>query len=232
MITLDNASVTTGTRVTSLTFAHTVNAGSDRILMVGTGFNNNLGGMVVTGITYGGVALTFVGGIENGNDSRAEVWHLLAPVVGTANVIVTYGNGAPASNTGFVAGAASFFGVDQATPLGSVGTAMATDMLATVTIASAVGEVVFDTAGSEDSGGLMTPGAGQSALWNTVGGSGSRQEQCGGSTKAGAVSVTMEWALVVVEDWALVAVAMLPAPPAPASGGGSPPTSLLTMLGF
>lgn len=232
MITLDATSVTIGTRVTSLTFAHTVSAGADRILMVGTGFNNNLGGMIVTGITYGGVPLTFVGGIENGNDSRSEVWHLLAPVVGTANVIVTYGGGAPASNTGFVAGAASFFGVDQGTPLGSVGTAMATDGLATVTIASAVDEVVFDTVGSEDSGGLLTPGAGQSILWNTVGGSGSRQEQCGGSTKAGALSVTMEWTLVMVEDWAIVAVALLPAPPPPAPSGGSSPSSFNAILGL
>ena len=230
MITLDSASVITGTQVSSLTFAHTVAAGNDRILMVGSAFNNNLSDVVISGITYGGVALTFVGAVATGNDSRAEIWRLLAPAVGTADVVVTY-VGTPQINTGFVAGAASFFGVDQTVPLGTVATAFGADALATVTIASAVDELVFDTAGSEDSGGLLTPGAGQSTLWNTVGGSGSRQEQCGASTKPGSISVTMDWTLVMAEDWVIVAVALLPAPVV-ASGGGSPSSSVLTLLGM
>lgn len=228
MITLDATSVGTGTRVISLTVSHTVSAGNDRILMIGVGFNNNPSSAVVASVTYGGVPATFVAQVAQGNDTRSEIWRLLAPAVGTANIVVTLSE-LPLSNTGFVVGGASFFGVDQAAPLGSVGTAAATTGLASVTIASAAGELVFDTASAEDTGGPLTPGAGQSVLWNAEGGSGSRRTQCGGSTKAGALSVTMEWTLDVSEDWAIVAVALLPAPPI--VSGGSPPTSILGMIG-
>lgn len=231
MITLDATSVVTGTRVISLSVAHTVTAGNDRILMVGVGFNNNPDTAIVASVTYGGVPATFVASAINSNDARSELWQLLAPTVGTANVVVTLSE-LPNSNTGFVVGNASFFGVDQAVPLGSVGTAFGTDALATVTIASAVNELVWSIGSAEDSGALLTAGAGQSVLTNDQGGSGSRRTESGTSTKPGAVSVTNTWALSVVEDWAIIAAAMLEAPPPPVSGGGSPPTSVLSLLGM
>ena len=63
---------------TTCTFAHTVGAGTDRILVVAEGHKPN--GTEVTAVTYNGVSLTKVTGSQiNGSDgkSSASIWFVM-----------------------------------------------------------------------------------------------------------------------------------------------------------
>src|SRR5438128_7561958 len=117
-IAVDSTSSTSGKNITTLTWSHTVGAGSSRILVVGVSNQNTT--RPVTGITYGGTALTRVG-FQNapGTQNRMELWSLTAPSPGTANVVVTFSGLVEA-----VGGSVSFTGVNKTTPHGTFQTAI------------------------------------------------------------------------------------------------------------
>jgi hypothetical protein len=97
---------------TSLTgpaaFSLTVPAGSDRLLAVGISTTANV---TVSSVSFGAQVLTRQQQVAEGG-VRSETWTLVAPNVGTANVIVTLSGPAP-----IIAGAVSYAGVDQLTPI-------------------------------------------------------------------------------------------------------------------
>lgn len=105
--------------LTTITWAHTIGAGTDRCLFVLTPISQATN---VTGVTYGGTALTLSIGVANGNN-KAAILYMINPPVGTANIVVTFDT----SLAWYLAGAVSFFGVDQSVPLtnvvSSIGTA-------------------------------------------------------------------------------------------------------------
>src|ERR1700687_5573510 len=108
-IVLNSVKTTSGTVSSSpyqITLSN-VNAGTgtNRLLVVGVGANNN----VVTSVTFGGVPLTNKVSTFYNND--AEFWYLTNPS-GTGNIVVTM-----AGATSAVVGAYSFSGVDQTTPI-------------------------------------------------------------------------------------------------------------------
>lgn len=79
----------------TLTYSHTVGTGSDRLLVVGVGSEGPgttaLQDIVVSSITYGGVALAQIAAdnATNGPGQRVELFYLLAPDSGTADIVVT-----------------------------------------------------------------------------------------------------------------------------------------------
>src|ERR1700722_9362624 len=109
----------TGTGTSTLSFAHTTANTANRVLLVGVSLNiTNAPTTALTGVTYNGVALTFVGAHNDANNTRrVEMWYQLAPSTGTHQVIVTI-NIPAAVSVGMVAGATTFTGVDQTVPLG------------------------------------------------------------------------------------------------------------------
>lgn len=90
-----------------------VGAGVNRLLVVVAGARDDTtqADRDVSGVTYGGVALTK---LKDQDDAirNVEIWYLIAPATGSANVVVTLG-GNPLRNA---AVAISFSGVDQTTP--------------------------------------------------------------------------------------------------------------------
>ena len=184
---------------TSITISHTT-SGSDRLMLVGVSFNND-SYETVTGVTYNGVVLTLVGTVANSDDSRIEIWRLIAPDIGTHNVVVTFS--ANLAQEGF-AGVVTFTGVDQTTPLGTFSSAENDGTTATVNVSSAIGELVFGVVATEYASSL-TVGAGQTEYWkinidNSFG---------AGSTEIGAAIVTISWALTGSGDhWAIGGVSI------------------------
>ena len=79
-----------GTKV--LPFTHTTN-GANRLMLVGVSMNiTNAPTTGVVGVTYNGVALSFVGAHNDAaNTRRVEMWYLLAPATGTHAVLVSVG---------------------------------------------------------------------------------------------------------------------------------------------
>ena len=124
----------------SLTFSHTVNSGSDSILIVEVADSHGGAGDPVASVTYGGQSLTLLGSATLPNAESADIWYLLAPTVGTANVVVTL-----TGSCHFVAGATDYFGVNQTTPFGTLVTATGNSSTPSVTVASAAGQLVIDS---------------------------------------------------------------------------------------
>ena len=179
----------------SLTWSHTIVSGNNRILTVSLGL---VGGQS-TGVTYGGTAMTLVGRHTGALSHTTEIWQLLAPPVGTANIIATFDASREANG-----GGVAFNGVHQTMPTGTFQGADGESSTASVTVSSAAGEMVVDVL-YIDASITATPGAGQTQRWNLDNG-----RVGAGSTEAGAASVDMTWS--VGDEWNISAVSLKPAP--------------------
>ncbi len=196
-----------------VSLSHITGTGSDRLMLVGVSYEDDdrdgsAGDLSVTSVTYAGQVLTLVGTVNGTADETARIYSLLNPPSGTGTVVVAVGN--PEAGDGMVVGVATFSGVDQTTPLGAFASSSGDASPASVTVASGVGEIVFDTFMLDDGDAIAGAGGGQTARWNltqTGNVSGS------GSTKAGAApSTSMSWTFNTgVETWALGAVSVKPA---------------------
>ena len=203
--------------VSTVAFSHTVNAGTNRLLLVGVSFNNFSGETVTSVVWKDGLgdeqSLSPVGTAVSVDDARVEIWGRVAPNTGTADIRVTFD---ATLNDGGVVGAMSFTGVDQSTPYGAFVSDFdnsGSSNLATVDVSSAVGELVFDTVACETCTSL-TVGAGQDERWNT---DNANSDFGGASTEAGAGTVTMSWDLGSSDYWVIGAVPIKPA----AGGSGA-----------
>ncbi len=107
-ITVDSTTAVIGqaSSSTTQTFAHTVNAGSDRILFVVAACRT---ANTFSGVTYAGNALTKINEVSVSGNQRQSIWYIVAPTTGTNNVVITINS----ANTGICGGAISFFGASQ-----------------------------------------------------------------------------------------------------------------------
>ena len=206
-ITKDNTSsaATSSAGATSLTWSHTVGSGSNRILIVDISTRHS---DAVTSVTYDGLALQLIGAEGDvGNEAHIEMWDLVAPPVGTGNIVVALNSSQTIS-----AGAVDFFGVNQSTPLGTFASAEPTTATPSVIVSSAPGDLVIDAVAIQASETLTGPGSGQTQLWNYSTGTGSNDCVGGGSTAPGAASVTMSWTASGSANTAIGAVSLIAAP--------------------
>ena len=198
--TVDSTHTTsTANNTSSISFSHTTGSGNNRLLLVGISFYNATTARTVSSVTFGGTALTSVGTIYNGNTRRVAIYRLTAPAASTtANVVVTFSGAVYA-----VAGAVSFAGVDQCTPLGTFLGATGNTATATVSPVTVAGDLVFDTVAA---GSALTVDGTQAQQWNTADGT---TIYGGASTKTATTSPTpMSWTLGASGLWAIGAVAV------------------------
>ena len=202
-IVVDNTASTAGND-TSLTWSHTIGTGLNRLLVVGVAMRK--GNVVPTGVTFGGVPLTNIGTLATGKkDAGVSLWGLASPASGAAGIVVTFGSKQKAT-----AGSVSFDGVDQTTPWGAFVSINGNATTASITVASAPGEVVIDAISAHDGKITITPGSGQAQRWNSSSGGGKGEIQGAGSTAPGSASVTMSWTLSKKKKFALGAVSIIP----------------------
>lgn len=112
-------------------------AGADRALYVGVATDHNAG-ITVSGVTYGGVAMTPVGTHFRSGAYRVTVFRLLAPATGTNTVAVTLSGSSAA-----VCAAISLTGVDQTDPDDAPVTSDASSGHPSSTVPSATGDLVL-----------------------------------------------------------------------------------------
>ncbi|TMB71155.1 MAG: hypothetical protein E6J43_00005, partial [Chloroflexi bacterium] len=206
-IAFDAGSACTPGNSANFTWSHTVGSGNDRLLVVGLSLAPRQN-QKVQSVSFNGQPLSQVAFRNNSNESRAEVWQLIAPASGTHNIVATM-TSATAAET--VCGATSWTGVDQADPIGSVIEAKGTSNQASVNVPTTSGDVVQDVlAVSGDV--TATVGSGQTSHWNGVAGTGVRGA---GSDEPGSGTVTMSWDLGASAKWVLIGVAL---------NGGATPT--------
>lgn len=90
-VAYDAGSEATQADATSITFSHTVAAGSNRILVVTVTREEFGTNRSISSVTYDGVAMTLgTNAITTAGNNKVHTYYLLAPNVGTANVVVTY----------------------------------------------------------------------------------------------------------------------------------------------
>ena len=189
--TTSNTAILAGSGSPTLTIPHTT-AGTNRLMIVGVSINighNNAA--AVSGVTWNGTALTQIGAHNDaGGTRRVEQWYLLAPAMGTFNVVVTV-NIPSAVNEGVVAGVTTFTGVDQTVPLGSfVSADGAAGAFSQLDVPSVINGMVLDTLAIGGNRGATVPGP-QVTQWNTNtgGGTGGTDITAVGTSRTGAPNV-------------------------------------------
>ncbi|MBI4093524.1 hypothetical protein HY417_01040 [Candidatus Kaiserbacteria bacterium] len=114
-----NGSITTtaiNAAVTTDTFSHTINAGTNQLLVVTT--SASCGDEDITA-TFDGVAMTKGAAHGAGTAMYYNYWYLVAPNQGTHDVVITYG--ACSEIQGRTHAAITFNNVDQAAPINTDG---------------------------------------------------------------------------------------------------------------
>lgn len=199
----------------NVTFSFTINAGSDIILLV---FIQGS----VSGITYAGNALTQIASraVPNTGAIKSQMWRLLNPPVGTANVVCTSDG-----TTGLLmAGAAQYNGVgsidasntNAGTPPGSP----TTMSVAVTTIAENCWVVATLTSQEDSSSGhtwTQTAGTSRSNLRRNNSNAW-RIEWCDNNaakTPPGSVTLSGSMTSDGNINWAAVGASIAPAPPPP-----------------
>ena len=163
-ILYDNSASAGTTTSSTITWSHTIGAGSNRMLVVGVSLQGSTQ-PTATAVTYGGVSMTKVLSKQASNSGagffhETSKWLLPAPAVGTANVVVTATSGSSPDNAGW---SESYFGVEQSTTPDATATASGTTTGAqtlniTNVVAGAWASVTYGFAG--DGSRSITPNAG------------------------------------------------------------------------
>lgn len=189
----------------SCILSHTV-AGTNKLLIVGVSISDNT---AVSSVTYSGQSLTLIRFDEVlSTDRRSELWYLVNPPSGTADIVVTLDQ-----TEKVIIGAISFTNVDQSNPInvdnGAIDSAGAThpSVSLTTTVDNALIVDVVSTIG-----GTMTPSASQTERWDLtqslLAGSGSTNQTTTETT------YTMSWTNNGgLDQWAMSAAALRPADP-------------------
>jgi uncharacterized repeat protein (TIGR01451 family) len=204
------------TTAATMTFSHTTAVlGLNRLLVVGVSMDTtNNTALTVSGITYGGTALTVWGKLSDGTKAeRVEMWYLIAPATGVNSVVVSF-SGVTATAAGVVAGATTFTGADQTAPLRpfvSASDSGTTASLSTLNVPSGVNEMVMDTL-SINGSRTATLGATQIQAWaQNSGGTTSNTDVYGvSSTRSGAPSVPLSESFSGTSLWSMGAVSIRP----------------------
>jgi hypothetical protein len=190
----------------TLSWSHTVGAGSNPILVVGISLVKfGLGSAVVSGVTFGANSLTSSPSLTKMDPSglyTAEIWYLLNPPTGLGTVTVTFSTIPSAA----VGSSVSYFNVAG---VGSSNTGSGSSTSASVTVNANAGDLVVDTISTYDGtfpGGVTPVPAAQTQRWNVF----ASYVVGAGSDQPASSPVTMTWALLHVDDWAIVGIDLQP----------------------
>jgi uncharacterized repeat protein (TIGR01451 family) len=209
--TSSSSATFTATGANSFNFNHVTTTTANRVLVVGVSLNiTRVPTAKVTGITYGGTALTSLGSQnDSANTQRVEMWYLLAPASGTASVVVTV-NLPTAGTVGVVAGASTFTDVDQTVPLGSfVSSSGAAAGYSQLNVPSVVNGMVLDTL-SINGNETITVSTPQTAEWNLTSAANATGVTGSGSIWAGAPSLPFSETFSANSNWSIGAISINP----------------------
>jgi hypothetical protein len=196
------STATSGTTpVTSLTWMHTV-SGTDRLLTVENSWHS---GATISGITFNGIALTS-GVTDTFGSVSNDQWFLVAPPVGTYNIVVTL-----SSAECITSGAQTWNSVNQSTPIGITQTAHGSSLNPSLVLTtSSNNSIVIDSLATNTLPIVYTVGSGQVVSWNQTNNplvmqAASSYQQAGTSPDA----VTMHWSITQSIPWVQVAMEII-----------------------
>ena len=193
----------TATNVATRTWSHTVSSGLNRLLIVGIALADTQES--VSSVTCAGTPLTRITSSQSKN--TVEMWYLLAPPVGSANIVATW-----TGNKDMAGWSGTFINVNQTSPIRNSAVTNGTTSTPSITVASAAGDLVVDTLSIDGSAASLTVGAGQTQICQNT--TGTANGDCWGASsyEPGAASVTMSWSAGAAKNWDLAAVVLKAAP--------------------
>jgi hypothetical protein len=204
-VTFDATSSGQADPAASITISHTTTTEAERYI---ASTATCRAGQTLSTVTYNAVGLTSRQDVLNGN-TRGYLFDLVAPATGANNLVVTY-----SASTSGVAGCRTGYGVDQTTPRTGTGNNTGNSTAPTITIASAVGELVCSMVCWPDNQ-TLTPDGTWVTDWNLNNtDAGGNWRNASGSHIAGASSVTYTGTLSAPNVWVALAVAIKAALPA------------------
>ena len=216
-LTVGNKSSGTGyvAALGTLTVSHTVAAGSNRILLVGSAIEEQGETPDITGITYNGVSMTRVTSSEQAIGGvtwvRGEWWYLIAPATGANNVVATIGTAGEDANVGLYC--ADYSNHNGSAPVGNFKASSASaNTLNTGSIAYTDGDVIAALEVDESSGNTITW---TNATEYTDATMGTAHASSAFATQTGSGNVTITSANSATERMALTAVRISPASATP-----------------
>ena len=192
-----------GTTTLSMTLSGTADA-----LYVMVSFWNN-GGTAAgcSGVTWNGVAMTFVTGSGQNSTSdkfRTEAWRIVAPATGTHDIVATVGG--QCDKLGFAA--TSFIGADQTTPTDVVGTTSGTAGSVTTNITTTVANTIMLDSVSHLSANTASASSNTQIYNDGAVGMGAAAQY---GTAASAGTNSMSWTYPPGDEWAYTLLAVRPA---------------------
>ena len=156
---MGSLSQTASPRAWGLSWQHTIDAFSNRLLVVGVTTDNIFNS--VQSVNYNGLALTRMGTQDtSSNNARAELWYALNPPAGTGTVTVRM-----AQFDDVVAGATTYVGVNQQSPFGTYRSATARSAKACVTTANEPAPLVTTVQAVKGDAQATYVGTGQINRW-------------------------------------------------------------------
>lgn len=204
-VAIDATSSVHDNNPTSLTVSHTT-SGSDRLMLVGVSLWNE-DYESVSSVSYGGTSLTRIGFHQRSDDSRVEIWGLVAPPAVSASVSVNFSSRA---NSGAGFGVVTFTGVDQSSPYGSTVTNNGDSYSAGLNIPSIVDGMVFAVMASEYQDDYPNASSVFNEHWNYKWNGNNRLSGGGGTAAGTGGTVSIAWDLENSEDWAMIGLPLNP----------------------
>lgn len=205
------------TTATSISWSHTTGIGDKRLLLVAVSVHLASGTpTTVTGITYGGVPLTQVTTALYSATTpqvRTYVFRLVNPASGANTVTVDF-----AAPTLSIAGAVTYTGVDQTTPIQASNTATGSGTTASVSVTvTGSGRWIFGHLGGHRTAAprewTIMEGSGQTRRWEQTGGAaGTGWYKDVGSDKSNVLanSQSMSWTFDRAPNYVATAVVINP----------------------
>lgn len=200
------------TNASTLQVTLTVMPGTARYLLVALEIGSmcgDAGVATVTSVSYGGVALErvaqIVGTACSQTATRSEQWGLVAPAVGTGDVVVMLSDKVASLHVA----ALLFTGISQTMPVRASQTGSGRSNSASVSVASAVGDLVVSTVGNGDE--VVAAGGGQDTVFILPGSGNNTLDNSGASTKPGASPmVAMDWKFNIADEWQMIVSSLRP----------------------
>lgn len=204
------AAVISRKKAANVTLPLTIPSGSERFLIVSVQLGTNCFSSApnVVSVRYNGVALAQLATISGTpcglGGTRSDQWQLVDPATGTHDVVVTLSNEADTVHCGALA----FTGVNQTTPVRATAKASGAGDSSSVTVASAVDDLVVNTVGQGNS--IEAPGVGQTERFLHNVNSFNTLNNSAASTAPGASMVTMTWTFGMDDEFQTISSSLRP----------------------
>lgn len=210
-VTFDSTVSGQATTGTTITVSTVIASNTNRMLVGGATYVNGGGQVLNTVVFNTSESLTErVTKTNAGNNRKQGLWSVFAPTATTANTVFTLS----ATANGWTAGVWSVYGASQTTTFSNTATGEATNTAPTVTVTSAVGELVVSIVMVRAAASVDTPDGTWTTDWNQVV---VANPIIGvGAHIAGAASVTRTDSILSSSEWTILAGSI----PVPATGGG------------